>query len=115
MWLCIEPYYFINSQILYHLFDQECPITYVHPSLFWEQKHIDALEVDVERELQKLQDNPPRFVIMKSPLKSKVLLDFIEARYEVDKTINERILIYELKSWFSKLKVKIVPPSGLAL
>lgn len=61
-----ETIYLANtSHIAYHLLERTSPIRYVHPSLFWSEKHITALEVDVAAELARLQQADPAFIILK--------------------------------------------------
>ena len=52
-----------SSHILYHLLDKESPIKFVHPSLTWEQKHISALEIDIDEQTRRIVENPPKFII----------------------------------------------------
>lgn len=84
------------AQIIYHLLDRHSPIRYVHPSLFWERKHLDALEIPVAEELQKLKNDPPRFILVQERLDDNRLDNFLEKNYRMVKTFREnKIKIFE--------------------
>lgn len=83
------------SQIIYHLLDRQSPVSYVHPSLFWEPKHISALEIDMEKELNKLKEAAPRFIIVRREFSDERLASMLEERYELLKVFEEKdIKIY---------------------
>ena len=86
-----------SHQILYHLLDKKSPITYVHPSLFWEQKHIKALEIDVKKEMAKITGHPPKFIIIREDVKDDRFEKFLEENYVFLKNFG-RELVYELKN-----------------
>ncbi len=84
----------VSHQVLYHLLDKESPTKYVHPSLFWEQKHIRALEVNVEEELAKITEPPPRYIIWRTDRKDDRLDSFLYKNYLLVKTVGKD-LVYE--------------------
>ena len=82
------------SQIIYHLTDKQSPISYIHPSLFWEDKHIKALEVNLELEMTKLRASTPKYVVFqkKSPEKVNAIMN---ANYNPVKQFGKDITLYE--------------------
>ena len=84
-----------NDQITYHLLGKLPPLPYVHPSLFWEAQHLAALEISREKEIQKLKDQHPRFMIFRNPEYALPFTEFLEKEYRLVKVIGERVSIYE--------------------
>ena len=84
----------VSHQILYHLLDKESPTKYVHPSLFWEQKHLHALEIDLSEEMAKITDDPPRYIIWREDRKDDRFDDFLANRYQLVKTFGKE-MVYE--------------------
>lgn len=87
--------YTINDQVIYHLLGKLPPLPYVHPSLFWEAQHVEALEIDQEKELQELKALLPRFMIFRSPQYESHFSELLEEKYRLAKQIEERVYIYE--------------------
>lgn len=84
----------VSHQILYHFLRKESPILHLHPSLFWEPKHIQALEIDVKKELERITSDPPRFIIWRADRKDDRLDDFLQKNYSLIQTFG-RELIFE--------------------
>ena len=84
-------------QIAYFLLDRECPIRYMHHSLFWEKKHVLAMEIDVEEELQRIYQANPKFIVLERPLKDERLEPYLESNYTLVKTTGKdmRVKIYK--------------------
>ncbi|MCB0572340.1 MAG: glycosyltransferase family 39 protein [Phaeodactylibacter sp.] len=89
-----ELFYSSNDQITYHLMGQLPPIRYVHPSLFWEPRHINALEIDVSREMEQLMALRPRFVILRQPLEDSRFEPWLKG-YVMVEQIGKRIEVWE--------------------
>lgn len=87
--------YTVNDQITYHLLGKLPPQPYVHPSLFWESQHIAALEIDQEKEIEKLIEKRPRFMIFRSPQDEGHFAELLSTEYRLVKQIGERAFIYE--------------------
>ncbi len=87
------------EQILYHLLDQPSPIPYVHSSLVWRQNHIDALMVDTDKTVEQLKEQSPRFIFRKKSDRDNDLpiAEWLEEDYQLVKTINEEIYVFERK------------------
>lgn len=84
------------DQILYFLLRKEVPNTYVHPSLFWEQKHLDAMEIDVIGEVNKIKSAKPKYVLFKDGYPDDRFDTWIENAYHLDTTFRDgRIALYE--------------------
>lgn len=84
----------ISHQIIHHLVDRKSPLKHVHPSLFWEQKHINALEIDVAAEMKRITDNPPKFMIWRGNLIDNRMDEFLLDHYRLVKKYN-RELVYQ--------------------
>lgn len=89
--------YTANDQIVYHLLDRESPIPYVHPSLFWEPKHIAALEIEVEKELEKIYSAQPKYVVLRKKHKDERLSPWLQQFYTRDTLIDDKSVIYKRK------------------
>lgn len=85
-----------GSQILYFLLDKKVPNTFVHPSLFWEPKHLEAMEIDVTAEVDKIKTSDPRFVIIKDDYPDNRFDEWLATSYHIDTTFRKgRITLYE--------------------
>jgi 4-amino-4-deoxy-L-arabinose transferase-like glycosyltransferase len=85
-----------GSQILYLLLNKKVPNKYVHPSLFWEEKHLTAMEIDIEAEVGTIQASRPKYVIIKDELWDDRFDSWLETSYHLDTTFREgRIKIME--------------------
>ncbi len=89
-----EFFYSSNDQITYHLMGQLPPIRYVHPSLFWEPRHVQALEIDVAQEVAELMARRPRFLILRRPLQDGRFDDWLEG-YQLVEKIGKRTEVWE--------------------
>jgi hypothetical protein len=49
---------------VYHLLDRLPPNRYVHPALIVEQRHIEAMQIDVAEEVGAIAAARPRFLIL---------------------------------------------------
>lgn len=85
-----------SSHIIYYLLDQEVPNKYVHPSLFWQAQHINALEIDVEAEVAKIKASEPQFVLLKREWEDDRLVDWIAEYYTLVQTFDkDKIKVFE--------------------
>ncbi len=87
--------YTANDQITYHLLGQVPPLAYVHPSLFWEPQHIQALEISRDAVLQRLMDKRPRFLVFRNPDYIADFADLLDREYRLVKEIDSKVKIYE--------------------
>ena len=87
-----------SSQILYFLLDKKTPNKYVHPSLFWEEKHLSAMEIDVATEIAAIQASRPKYVIIKDEFWDDRFDQWLDTSYRLDTTFREgRIKLMERK------------------
>lgn len=85
-----------SSHIIYYLLDQKVPNQYVHPSLFWQEEHIEALEIDVEAEVAKIKASAPQFILLKRKWEDDRLEQWIAEQYTLVQTFdNDKIKIFE--------------------
>lgn len=87
--------YTANDQITYHLLGQLPPLPYVHPSLFWEGQHVEALEIPWEAQIQELKDKRPRFLVFRNPDYEEAFAELLREEYRLVKQIDNRVNIYE--------------------
>jgi 4-amino-4-deoxy-L-arabinose transferase-like glycosyltransferase len=92
-----EYIYTAEDQIIYHLIGQLPLIKYVHPSLFWREKHINAMEIPLEVEIRKITDAEPRFLIFRQPIKDDRFENYRKQYYEEVYEIEGHSIIYERK------------------
>jgi 4-amino-4-deoxy-L-arabinose transferase-like glycosyltransferase len=84
------------AQILYFLLDRPSPIKYVHPSLFWETKHMEALGLVVKKEVEKIKEAAPRFILVRDSLGDDRLEAFLKNDYRLAKIFFEKnVRVYE--------------------
>lgn len=83
------------SQIIYHLLNRQSPIRYIHPSLFWEEKHIKALEINREQEIARLKAIYPKYFIVQDSLKSGEINDYLKSSYQPVQQFGKRIVVFE--------------------
>ncbi|MEM6379056.1 MAG: hypothetical protein AAF705_12645 [Bacteroidota bacterium] len=85
-----------SSHIIYYLLDKKVPNKYVHPSLFWQKKHIQALEIDVPSEVTKIKASKPQFLLLKKIWADNRLAEWMAENYTLVKTFDQdRIQVYE--------------------
>lgn len=93
-----------SGQVIYYLLDKSSPIPYIHPSLFWQKQHLEAMEIPVDQIIGNLKTLEPEYIIMK-PLSKKEtvshtsLTQWIDNRYSVDTIMGGKELfqIYQLR------------------
>ena len=72
------------------------PLTkYIHPSLFWMDKHIEAMEIDVEEEVRKITIARPRFLVFRIPVEQERFAAFRDRYYTPVKNVGGYVQIYE--------------------
>jgi len=93
--------YFANdAHIGYFLLDRLSPIKYVHPSLFWSEKHVQALDINVSAQMDSLKASDPEFILFKQDdrLESRALFwSWLQAEYQLESTI-DRFQIYRSRA-----------------
>jgi hypothetical protein len=90
-----EKIYTQEDQAIYHLTGR-LPLTrYVHPSLFWQQKHIQAMEIPVKREVDQIKSAMPRFLVFRLPLENQRFAAFRKRYYRPVKNIGGYVQIFE--------------------
>lgn len=93
-----------SAQIIYYLLDKSSPVPYIHPSLFWQSQHLEAMEIPVNQIIGNLKELEPEYVIMKPMSKKETvshpsLVQWIDTRYTLDTIIGDKelIQIYQIK------------------
>jgi 4-amino-4-deoxy-L-arabinose transferase-like glycosyltransferase len=86
-----------ENHIIYYLTDRLPLIPYVHPSLFWRDKHIEAMEIPLDATIAEITDARPRFLVFRFPLEEERFADFRNQYYQPVKIIDDFCTIYERK------------------
>jgi hypothetical protein len=84
--------------ILYFKFGLSSPTAYVHSSLLWDEKHRDALQIDLEKETHKIMESNPRFIILADPVPKNILSNTIHTEYQMLTHIQNKVRILEKKT-----------------
>lgn len=83
------------DQAIYHITGR-LPLTkYVHPSLFWMDKHIEAMEIDVQEEMRKITSARPRFLVFRIPVEQNRFVEFRNRYYEPVQNVGGHVQIFE--------------------
>jgi len=90
-----ETLYTSNYQhILYFLLDKEPPIKYVHRSLMTNPRHIKALRIDTEFEINKIIEKAPKYIVAEDSTIFPALNKLLAAEYKQTKSFNKNIHVY---------------------
>ncbi|MBV6653467.1 MAG: glycosyltransferase family 39 protein, partial [Mameliella sp.] len=92
-----ETLYTQEDQAIYFMTDRLPLIPYVHPSLFWMEKHIAAMEINVDQEVAKIKAAKPRFMVFRHPVEETRFTEYREAHYEEVANIDDYVVIFERK------------------
>lgn len=86
------------KHIIYLLTHKQPLHAHVHPSLFWQKDHYQAMEIDIQEEVQRIKAAQPRFVLFQGEAPDQRFGNWLEEQYRlVKKYGGDRILIYERK------------------
>ncbi|TXB70199.1 ArnT family glycosyltransferase [Phaeodactylibacter luteus] len=92
-----EAIYTQEDQAIYYLTDR-LPLTrYVHPSLFWLDKHIEAMEIPLDNEIRKITAANPRFMVFRVPVEDERFAAYRTKYYEPVADIGGYVQIFERK------------------
>ncbi|MEM6395353.1 MAG: phospholipid carrier-dependent glycosyltransferase [Bacteroidota bacterium] len=84
-------------QIVYHLIDRPVPTPYVHSSLLFYDHHVEALELDLETEAQRLIENSNLVYVVRRKrqpeLYDNALTQAIDTHFKVVKDFDEELII----------------------
>jgi 4-amino-4-deoxy-L-arabinose transferase-like glycosyltransferase len=86
-----------EDQAIYFLTGRLPLIPYVHPSLFWMDKHIEAMEIDVDLEVAKIEAARPRFMVFRYPVDTDRFAVYRAEHYEQAANIGGYVVIFERK------------------
>ncbi|MEQ8703394.1 MAG: glycosyltransferase family 39 protein [Phaeodactylibacter sp.] len=92
-----EAIYTQEDQAIYFLTARLPLLPYVHPSLFWMDKHIEAMEIDVPLEVAKIEAARPRFMVFRYPVETERFAVYRAAHYDRVANIGDYVVIFERK------------------
>lgn len=81
--------------ITYHLLEQPSLTPYVHSSLLFYDHHVSALEIDLQEEAQKILDQNPRFVLLRTDHPHNKLTELIYENYTITDTLPDKVWLLE--------------------
>lgn len=84
--------------IVYPLLGQNSLTPYVHSSLLFYDHHINALEVDLEKEATRILAQNPRFVLLRTDHPHNALTNLIYERYLITDTLPDKVWLLEPKN-----------------
>ncbi|HOW25016.1 MAG TPA: glycosyltransferase family 39 protein [Bacteroidales bacterium] len=85
-----------HFHVLYFLLEKDSPTPYVHASLLTNPDHRRALNIDLERELQRIREKDPVYILIQFKGKNRTdwLNPFLEDHYFIEKQFNNRMQLY---------------------
>lgn len=86
------------NHILYFLLKKDSPTPYLHQSLLDHNRHIDALQIDVKTEFERVMGLRPLFIVSKGVYPNAYFESFIQQEYQLDNVIGGKVHIYKLRS-----------------
>ena len=81
-----------SHQIVHHLVHSKPLLKHVHPSLFWEKKHVQALEINIEEEMDLIKQGNPKFILWRTNVSDERLNDYLEEHYVLIRKIGREFL-----------------------
>jgi hypothetical protein len=82
--------------IVNHLIGQQQLTPYIHSSLLFYGHHIEALEIDIKAETERiLEGHRPRYVLLRAEYPENYLSTTIMNRYTVIDTLADKVLLLE--------------------
>jgi 4-amino-4-deoxy-L-arabinose transferase-like glycosyltransferase len=84
--------------IVYYLLKKDSPTKYVHRSLILKDKHIKALDINVDEEFRKIIALQPVYIIVEKDYPAGIMKDFIAARYKEEKVFGDGIRLLRRSS-----------------
>lgn len=80
-------------QVIYYLTDTRCPTKYLHRSLLYDSKHINALRIDTLKAINRIINSNPACIIYEKEIPSATLKKHIETHYKTDTVFNQTIFV----------------------
>ncbi len=82
--------------ILYFLLDKESPTPYVHRSLLWDAKNIDALGIDTAQETEHLLAKAPRYMLWNGDFSGNEMAQKLFENYHQVQQFGDQLHLYEI-------------------
>ncbi len=82
--------------IVYFLLDKQSPTAYVHRSLLWDDKNVDALGINIEQETKNILAKAPKFVLLNGDVPDNILAQEIYKNYHQIHQFGDKIRLYEI-------------------
>ena len=84
------------KHIVYYLLKKECPTKYVHPTLLTNPEHARALGIDAKKEIEKIMEIRPTFIVVKNPY--PMMNELMGSDYSLLKTFFDgAVAVFRLK------------------
>ncbi|GEM_PF-396574 len=88
-----------HFHVLYYLLEKDCPTPYVHPSLLTSPNHRQALNLDLNKEFQRISDQKPVYVLIQRKGRNSIdwLYPFLNEHYTLEQKFSEKMELYRRK------------------
>jgi len=86
-----------SAHILYYLLNLKSPSPYIHASLLWNAEHLDALQLNLSEEADRILKLNPRFILIKEPVSDSSMLSKFLKTYSEIQLIDKKIHVLSNK------------------
>ena len=85
-----------HFHVLYFLLQKDSPTPYIHPSLLTSPSHRQALRVDLQRELKRISDKKPAYILIQEKGRNQVdwLYPLLNEHYFIEKEFDRNMKLY---------------------
>lgn len=80
-----------SAHILYYLLNLKSPSPYIHSSLLWNPEHLDALQLNLNDEADRILKVNPRFILIKEGVTDSTMINKFLTSYSEIKRIGKKI------------------------
>lgn len=80
-----------SAHILYYLLNLKSPSPYIHSSLLWNPEHLDALQLNLNDEADRILKVNPRFILIKEGVTDSTMINKFLTSYSEIKRIGNKI------------------------
>jgi 4-amino-4-deoxy-L-arabinose transferase-like glycosyltransferase len=83
--------------VIYYLLKKDSPTEYVHRTLLMKDHHINALDIDAEKEFEQIMAQRPVYIIVEKEYPVKMMQDFINENYRLEKEFEGEVYLFRYK------------------
>ncbi|MBK8297630.1 MAG: hypothetical protein IPK91_10210 [Saprospiraceae bacterium] len=86
-----------SAHILYYLLNLKSPSPYIHASLLWNPEHLEALQLNLNDEADRILESKPRYILIKEPITDSTMLKKIFISYSEIKLIGNKTHVLSIQ------------------